>query len=323
MNETTESQLRSGELKTLIFSGAGALGIAYSGCIRALHELGALQGIETLGGSSAGSIISYVVALGYTPDEIEKIVRKTDFGEFLECPGNRLVKVNLQKILTKKGYAKKHPAQTEIVRERLFKTNAMSTNTTVKAFLDKLCTDKYGKALTFKELYEKTGKTLVITGCDIGTRQEKYNSWETTPNLLVQDAVLASMSIPMVFPPIKLYDDEDFCVVDGGTLNNLPVNIGQGTPSLYVVIGEPIEKQGEFHETLGIFSFLSNLAQTLFNNSYQYIFSIDAIKDKTVQVPVPDGLGALTFDMTDQQKDELEQNGYKAIMRYFGKEVNK
>lgn len=310
------------ELKTLIFSGAGALGVAYSGCINALSELDVLNNIKTLGGSSAGSIISYAVALGLTPKRIEEIVRTADFASFLDCPGyvlekRKLVKVNLQKILTEKGYAMEHKAQTAYVMAHLTATNAMSTNTEVKKFLDDLCKEKYGKALTFKQLYEKTGKTLVITGCDIGTKQEKYNSWETAPGMLVQDAVLASMSIPLVFPPVKLYADEDACVIDGGTLNNLPVNIGQGTPSLYIVIGEPINKQGEFTETNGLLSFLSHLTQTIVNNPYQYIFSIPSIVEKTVQVPIPAGLGALSFDMTEAQKNELIDNGYKAIMEYF------
>lgn len=310
------------ELKTLVFSGAGALGIAYSGCVNALSELGALKNIKTLGGSSAGSIISYAIALGYTPEQIGGIVRTADFASFLDCPGyvlekRKLVKVNLQNVLTQKGFAKEHKAQTAFVMAHLTATNAMSSNTEVKKFIDGLCHDKFKKALTFKQLYDKTGQTLVITGCDIGTKQEKYNSWESTPDMLIQDAVLASMSIPMVFPPVKLYPNQDACVIDGGTLNNLPVNIGQGTPSLYIVIGEPINKQGEFTETNGLLDFLSHLTQTIINNPYQYIFSIPAIVEKTVQVKVPPGLGALSFDMTELQKQELIDNGYKAILEYF------
>jgi hypothetical protein len=310
-------KIKPTELKTLVFSGAGALGVAYSGCVNALSELGALENIKTLGGSSAGSIISYAIALGLTPKEIETEILEHNFGEFLNCPG-----ANLQSILTEKGYAKKHKAQTAIVLARLNDTNAMSTNTAVKRFLKELWLKTYKKSPTFKQLYDKTGQTLVITGCDIGTRQEKYNSWETAPDMLVEDAVLASMSIPMVFPPVKLYANEDACVIDGGTLNNLPVNIGQGTPSLYIVIGEPITKQGKFTETSGFFDFLSHLTQTILNNPYQYIFSIPAIVEKTIQVEIPPGLGALSFDMEDSQKWDLINNGYNAILKYFHPRIN-
>lgn len=329
------------ELETLIFSGAGALGVAYAGCINALAELGALKNIKTLGGSSAGSIISYAVALGYTPKEIMKIVRDADFGSFIDChpPGlvlekKKMVKVNLQSILTQKDFAKTHKSQSTYVGTTLIAYKSMSTNTKVKKFIDDLGLDKFGKKpLTFKQLYEKTGKktTLVLTGCDVSTHQERYNSWITVPDMLVQDAVLASMSIPMVFPPVMLqYPSKsnpktmmDCMVVDGGTLNNLPVNIGQGTNSLYIVIGEPINKLGEFYSIESFSDFGKNLMGTILNNPYQYIFSVPSIVEKTVQVPIigvpnPEVKpGALTFDMTPEQMDALIASGYDSVMKHF------
>ncbi len=304
------------KLETLIFSGAGALGFAYAGCVNALDELNKLDSITTYGGSSAGSIISYALALGYTASEVEDIVKTTNFGDFLHCPsiGNF---VNLQKILTEKGYAEAHPLETGVVIDRLIKHNCMSDNDAAKAFLDGLCIKKYGKALTFQELFEKTNKKLVTTACDIGTKQEKYNSVDTTPSMLVQDAVLASMSIPFVFPPMNLYANQDNCVVDGGTLNNLPVNIGKGTTSLYIVIGQPITDLGSFTETTSFFSFAHNLIDTLLNNSYQFIFSIPEVVENTIQIPIPDGLGALSFNMTPAQQQSLIDNGYNATKSYY------
>lgn len=313
------SKVKPNELKTLVFSGAGALGVAYAGCVRALSELGGLNNVVNFGGSSAGSIISYALALGYTPDELLEITMKTNFGDFLYCPAFKKKPETLQKILTEKGYALGHPVETAEAFGYLALTNGLSTNERVKKFLEDLCKKKFdNKLLTFQQLYNKTRKNLVVTGCDIGTREEKYNDYKSASTILASDAVLASMSIPFVFPPVKLYPNEDQCVVDGGTLNNLPVNIGEGTPSLYIVIGQPISKMGDFHPTLGLQQFTLNLINTILNNEYQYIFSIPEIVEKTVEVPVPEGLGALSFDMTDAQKQELYNNGYKAVKDYFG-----
>lgn len=312
------SKVKPNQVKTLVFSGAGALGIAYAGCVDALSQLNVLNNVTTYAGSSAGSIISYAMALGYTPAELRDITMKTNFGDFLYCPGIYSNPSALQDILTKKGYAWEHKTETGLAIAYLMGTNGLSSNQTVKEFLERLCKDKYNnQLLTFQQLYNKTRKTLVTTACDIGTRQEKYNNYKSAASILVSDAVLASMSIPFIFPPVNLYPNEDACVVDGGTLNNLPVNVGERDSSLYVVIGQPIDKQGDFTPTRGLADFIINLMQTILNNEYQYIFSIPEIVEKTVQIPVPEGLGTLSFNMTQEQKEELYENGKKAIFDYF------
>lgn len=312
------TKVKANELKTLIFSGAGALGVAYAGCVKALNELGALKNINTYGGSSAGSIISYALALGYTPEELYNVTMDTNFGDFLYCPVFKKKPDTLQKILTQKGYAAEHKVETLEAFAYLAMTNGLSANDRVKDFLEGLCKKKFNnQLLTLQQLYNKTRKTLVVTGCDIGTREEKYNDYKSAGTILASDAVLASMSIPFVFPPVKLYPNEDHCVVDGGTLNNLPVNIGEGTPSLYIVIGEPINKMGDFHPTKNLEQFTLNLLSTILNNEYQYVFSQPEIVEKTIQVPVPSGLGALSFDMSTEQKLELYNNGYMAVKNYF------
>jgi NTE family protein len=312
------AKIKPNELKTLIFSGAGALGVAYAGCVKALNELGALKNVTTFGGSSAGSIISYALALGFTWDELYDVTMNTNFGDFLYSPVFKKKPDTLQKILTQKGYAAEHKVETLEAFAYLGLTNGLSSNDRVKDFLEGLCKKKFNnQLLTLQQLYNKTRKTLVVTGCDIGTREEKYNDYKSAGTVLASDAVLASMSIPYVFPPVKLYPNEDNCVIDGGTLNNLPVNIGEGTPSLYIVIGEPINKMGDFHPTKNLEQFTINLVNTILNNAYQYIFSQPEIVEKTIQVPIPSGLGALSFDMTREQKLELYNNGYNAVKNYF------
>jgi NTE family protein len=327
------TKVQPNELKTLIFSGAGALGFAYAGCIQALEELGGLENITTYGGSSAGSIMSYALALGYSADEIKDIImdekHTADFPGFLNCPDICLAHGDLQKLLTDGEFRAANLKKVAALGFYLVTNNCVSDNVKAKAFLDKLCKDKYpGKLLSFKELQAKTKKRLVVTTCDLSTRKEQYNSELTLDGeLLVSDTVLASMSIPMIYPPVNLYgkiDHEDRCVVDGGTLNNLPVNIDTSVNALYIVIGTPIDDLGKYSKTDSFISFVINLMSTVLNNSYQFIFSNPEYVDRTIQVPIPPdrGLGMLSFDMSDDDKKALMKSGYDAVMRHFLVQVN-
>lgn len=53
------------KIENLVFKGGGVLGIAYSGGVEALDEAGILKDIKSVAGTSAGSIMSAILSLGY------------------------------------------------------------------------------------------------------------------------------------------------------------------------------------------------------------------------------------------------------------------
>ncbi len=66
----------------LVLSGGGAKGFAYIGMLRVFQEVGLR--IDYVGGTSIGSIIGGLYAIGYSPDEIEKMVRSQDWDALLK-----------------------------------------------------------------------------------------------------------------------------------------------------------------------------------------------------------------------------------------------
>jgi hypothetical protein len=80
--------------------------------------------------------------------------------------------------------------------------------------------DAVGK-LTFLELSKKTGKNLVIVATHTSTMRPTYFSVDTTPHVLVLDAVRASMAIPLFIKPVEIGDDT---YIDGGITDGVPVN---------------------------------------------------------------------------------------------------
>ena len=69
-------------IHNLAAEGGGCKGIAFAGAWKRMEELGKTSHIEKLSGSSAGAIFVTAVAVGYTADEIEAVLRDTDMSSF-------------------------------------------------------------------------------------------------------------------------------------------------------------------------------------------------------------------------------------------------
>lgn len=61
----------------LVLSGGGAKGLTHIGIIRALEENNIP--IDYVTGTSMGAIIGSLYAMGYSPDDMEKLIKSEDF----------------------------------------------------------------------------------------------------------------------------------------------------------------------------------------------------------------------------------------------------
>jgi NTE family protein len=74
--------------------------------------------------------------------------------------------------------------------------------------------------LSFKKIWELTGKDLKVLAADVTNRRPVVFSRDTTPDFSVIDAVRASMCYPFVFRPVPYASS---VLADGGLASNLPV----------------------------------------------------------------------------------------------------
>ena len=186
----------------LVLSGGGAKGFAYIGLLRVIQETGLR--IDYIGGSSIGSIIGGLYALGYHPDTIAKMIRSQ--------PWN-----NLLKDITERKYVAfedKWIGEKTIVRlalkDRKLGWNAMYQGQEVNLLLNRF----------FSSAYKTNDFTKFQTPflC-IGTNLLTGEAVALTKGYL-PTAIRASMSIPGYFAPT---DYMDYYLVDGGVVNNYPV----------------------------------------------------------------------------------------------------
>jgi len=187
--------------KNLIFEGGGVKGIAYVGAMKVLEKEGILKNIIRVGGTSAGSINAVLFAAGFSNQETLNVLKKLDFNDFKDDSWGALR--DLHRLNNEYGWYKG-----DFFRDwigDLLKRKTGSSN------------------ITFKSLFEHTGRELYVYASNISTNFGEVYSPKHTPRKRVVDAVRRSMSIPLFFRAIK--DDRDDVFVDGGVINNYPVKL--------------------------------------------------------------------------------------------------
>ena len=72
------------DFKNLVGEGGGVKGICHCGVVQVLEELNILKNIDKFAGSSAGSIIAALLAIGYTSDELKDIMFSFNFDDLVK-----------------------------------------------------------------------------------------------------------------------------------------------------------------------------------------------------------------------------------------------
>ena len=184
--------------ENLVFEGGGIKGIAFTGAISVLENNGILTNIKRFAGSSAGALIACALAIGYSSYELENLLFSKNFNDFLDDSWG--VFRDIYRILNKYG---------------LHKGDAL------EEWVGNVIANKTGNPnITFKQLYDQTGKTLVITGACLNKAQVHYYHHQSNPNMQIKKAIRISISIPMFFSAVKWKGDT---LVDGGLFDNYPI----------------------------------------------------------------------------------------------------
>lgn len=180
------------------FSGGGVKGAAHIGVLKALEENNIK--IDAVAGTSAGSIVATLYALGYTSDEMIKLFKYFSKGILKANPGEVVSNVRSGKGLRLDG------AFSSINVEIAIKEVA-----------------KYKNVSNINEL----SMPIAIPTVDINTSKKyvftNYNQEEDyyIKDIEIAKAVRGSCTYPGVFAP---FDYGEYRFVDGGILDNIPVD---------------------------------------------------------------------------------------------------
>jgi NTE family protein len=270
----------------LALSGGGARGIAHVGALRALEEAGVP--VDAIVANSMGAVVGGVYATGRSAAELEEIVRSMDWASlFSGRPDRRTLPVD-QRV---DRYAPVAGVNFDWRSARL--PSGLLAEHRVNRFLVEHLSpagfradgDFDRLAIRFRAMAADlaTGEPVVLARGDLAR------------------AVRASMSIPLVFPPVEW---EGRTLVDGMIANNLPIDAAKSFGAAVVVavdIGSPPLEPSDYASAIGVATQVSDLLM----RRRQQDFAAQA--DVLV---VPD-LGK--HSSTDYSRfDELIAHGYEA-----------
>ena len=200
----------------VVLGGGGAKGAAHIGVLKYLEEMGIP--VDYVAGTSMGSIMAGLYAMGYTPDELAQLIANINWSEYI---GNQIDRSVLSFEMRKRRETTllNVPFSLESLMNR--KTGGSIMNELPSAYVNNsslinlfndLCIG-YQEEMDFNDLPIPFAcvATDLITGEEVVLRSGN-----------VSTAIRASMAIPGVFSPVVM---DDKVLVDGGLVNNFPADV--------------------------------------------------------------------------------------------------
>ena len=199
------SQNNSGERKKigLVLSGGGAKGIAHVGILKAMEEEGLRP--DYISGTSMGSIIGGLYAMGYSADQLDTIVRAIDWSMVLS---NNIPLTYIS--YEEKEYYNRYLVELPIVDGKLKLPSGMIEGQA----LSEVLTHYTWPAMKYHS-FDDFPIPFRCIATDVSNGKEII--FKDGP---LSEALRASMSIPTAFTAADL---DTTLAVDGGVVNNFPV----------------------------------------------------------------------------------------------------
>jgi NTE family protein len=186
----------------VVLSGGGAKGIAHIAVLRVLEEEGIEPVIVT--GTSMGAVVGGLYASGYSPSELEVLARSLDWDAYLRGGGERRF-LGLDRRLAGERTLLELP----LMGGRVSLPPGAIGSQRVSELLSRL---------TWPVQTVRDFRTLPRAFVAVATDLESGEA-VTLDHGSLAEAMLASMSAPSIFPPVRL---DGRLLVDGGIVRNLP-----------------------------------------------------------------------------------------------------
>jgi NTE family protein len=221
----------------LVLSGGGARGVAHVGVLRALEEAGIP--VDAIAANSMGAIVGSIYASGRKAEELETIVKSMDWEAiFSGGPSRRVLPVSrrVDRYRPLAGISfDKNGARVP--------AGLLAEHRVNRFLIEFLSPAGYASGGDFDRL----PVPFRAVATDLGSGEMVVLGRGDLAR-----AVRASMSIPLVFPPVEW---EGRQLVDGLVVNNLPVDVGRAFgPRVLVAIdiGSPALEPEDYASALGI-----------------------------------------------------------------------
>ena len=299
----------------LVLSGGGALGAAHIGVLKVLEEYGIKP--DCIVGTSMGSIIGGMYAIGYSASEIDslisnqdwdfvmsdKVPRNASYFEVKQDDAKYVLKIPFfvglygkQKQVQEKDLIGPVPLQKPQEHSVLDNMPIAAINGQNIYNLFKSLSVGYQDSIDFNQM----PIPFACVAVDLVSKQEIV--WRKG---YFVDAIRSSMAIPGVFSPVRI---NDMVLIDGGAKNNFPVDVAR-TLGADIVIGVKLGKPEEESNT-GEINNLGDMFSSIYD-MYAHEKYDAAVKGTDILIqPSTKGYGVMSFDKASIAK--LVDNGIEA-----------
>ncbi len=307
-----------------VMDGGGVKGAALAGCIRAAED----AGIELIGfgGTSAGSIIALLACVGYSGQELAQLMTtELKLSELLKSVKEPLALLKqLPADLSKLGLLNVYSTLNRYreIGRTLQKDLGLTGCDELQEALLKLVRVKLGEDVaedfTFSDLRALGRRPLKVVASDLSRRRPVVFS-AVDENAPVLSAVRGSMSYPFIFKPL-IHNERRF--VDGGLCSNLPAFVfdtERAQDRRPLIAFDLVSPPRQPPIPYGVGNFIADLLETALEaGDYLRRQSKDFYR---VEIPTPEGIGTLDFDISSEKLGSLVEVGYNRTSQFIFREL--
>ena len=277
----------------VVLSGGGAKGMAHIGVLKVLEKAGIP--IDIITGTSMGSIVGGLYAIGYNSNALDSIVRMQDWGYVISDKEN----MSNQSISDRKKQNTYFISTGLTIGKNDIHAGGIIKGKNLAELFQRLCTG-YTDSLDFS-------KDLRIPFACVATDIIDNSEVDFHSGRLPQ-AMRASMSIPGAFSPVRL---GDMVLVDGGLKNNYPADIAKKMGA-DIIIGVTVQSDPKVAEDLeGTISILNQIIDVNVKNKVEENLEITDLHLKV------DTRGYSTASFSTTAIDSLIRRGEEMAMSHW------
>lgn len=292
-NAQTDSTTSTRKKVAVVLSGGGAKGMAHIGVLKVLEKAGIPVDIVT--GTSMGSIIGGLYAIGYNANALDSMVRVQDWSYVITDRED----LRRQSLSDRKKQNTYFFTTGMTIGKRDKNAGGIIKGKNLAELFQQLCVG-YTDSIDFS-------RDLRIPFACVATNIID-NSEVVFHSGRLPQAMRASMAIPAAFSPVRI---GNMVLVDGGLKNNYPADIARAMGA-DIIIGVTVQGAPKVAEDMGnTMSILSQIIDVNCKNKYDENL---AITNLHLQVDTK-GYGSASFSQT--AIDTLIRRGEQLAMRHW------
>ena len=289
----TDSTALSRKRVAVVLSGGGAKGMAHIGVLKVLERAGIPVDIVT--GTSMGSIIGGLYAIGYNANSLDSMVRVQDWSYVITDKED----MRRQSLGDRKKQNTYVFSTGLTIGKRDMQAGGIIKGKNLAELFQQLCVG-FTDSLDFSRDLP-IPFACVATNIIDNSEVDFHSGW-------LPKAMRASMAIPAAFSPVRIGDK---VLVDGGLKNNYPADLAREMGA-DIIIGVTVQGAPKSAEDMG--GTMSILSQIIDVNCKNKVDENLAITDLHMQVDTK-GYGSASFSQA--AIDTLIRRGEEEAMRHW------